>query len=99
MRYKPVTSGRYAEMATRLRKIRFTLGLNRRKFADQIDVNPESYYKQERGHVPVQQDTILKVRAATGYTADYIMTGEEQTLQLRLIQRLREVERDAEASG
>ncbi|MEM7190542.1 MAG: helix-turn-helix transcriptional regulator [Pseudomonadota bacterium] len=91
MRYQPVTGTQFAEIGNRLRIIRVAHDMTARAFAEFVGIAEQSYYQYERGIGGISFDGLRKIRERTGFTTDYLLTGDEGTLQVRHVQMIKDV--------
>lgn len=73
-------SGRYANIANRLRVVRAYFEMGSKEFADQAGVPPKSYSQWESGDFRVSIDGAIRLRDRYGISMDFIYTGSLDTL-------------------
>ena len=73
-------TGKFAQIANRLRAIRAHFELGSKEFADQADVPYKSYSQWESGSFRISIDGALKIQKRYGISLDFIYTGKLDTL-------------------
>ena len=79
MASKTVT-GKYSEIANRLRAVREVYGMSSKEFADQAGVPPKSYSQWESGDFRISIDGAIRLQARYGTSLDFIYLGSIDTL-------------------
>ena len=64
-----------AEMGKRIAERRKTLRLSQDELAEKADVTPQMLSTAERGTKAIRPENLLKISAALGVSADYLLTG------------------------
>ena len=65
-----------AEMRKRIAARRKTLRLSQDEWAEKADVTPQMLSTAERGTKAIRPENLLKISAALGVSADYLLTGD-----------------------
>lgn len=65
-----------AEMGKRIAERRKTLRLSQDELAEKADVTPQMLSTAERGTKAIRPENLLKISAALGVSADYLLTGD-----------------------
>lgn len=85
--------GAYAEVAGRLIAIRRAMGVDKaQEFADLCQIPRTRYYQLEDGSYRVGHEYVEKIKFATGYSMDWIYTGDTATLSSAKLSELRAAE-------
>jgi transcriptional regulator with XRE-family HTH domain len=77
-------SGRFSEIAHRLRAVRSFYGLSSIEYAQQADVNPKSYSQWESGDHRISVDGAIRLRERYGISLDFIYLGSIDTLPAKI---------------
>jgi len=77
-------SGRYADIAHRLRAVRAYYDMPSNEFAALADVPPKSYSQWESGDFRVSIEGAIKLGARFGVTLDFVYLGRIDTLPTNL---------------
>ncbi|MEM6623851.1 MAG: helix-turn-helix transcriptional regulator [Pseudomonadota bacterium] len=85
------------EIRGRVSEIRATLKMTRKEFAHFLEANPESYYKYESGKYAFPSEVLLAIREKTGFSIDYIISGETGYLSIAHIERLQDLSKSTTA--
>ncbi|MBO9428197.1 helix-turn-helix transcriptional regulator [Sulfitobacter sp. R18_1] len=70
-----VVTGRYADIAHRLRAVRAYYDLGSAEYAEQANVSPKSYSQWESGDFRVSVDGAIRLHERYGISLDYIYLG------------------------
>lgn len=74
-------AGPFADVAQRLIAIRNAMGIKKAgEFADLCEISRTRYYQFEDGAYRVGHEYVEKIKRATGYSMDWIYTGDTATL-------------------
>ncbi|MCF7700526.1 helix-turn-helix domain-containing protein [Loktanella sp. M215] len=77
-------SGRFADIAHRLRAVRAYYGYSSIEYAQQADVNPKSYSQWESGDHRISIDGAILLRERYGISLDFIYLGSVDTLPAKI---------------
>ncbi|WP_321829772.1 helix-turn-helix transcriptional regulator [Thalassovita sp.] len=77
-------TGKYADIANRLRAVRAYYDLNSKDFAEQAEVPYKSYSQWESGQFRVSIDGAMKIERRYGISLDFIYLGRLDTLPNRI---------------
>lgn len=75
-----IATGRFADIANRLRAVRGHFGLSSKDFSEMADVSAKSYSQWESGDIRISIDGAIKLREKYGISLDFIYTGRLDTL-------------------
>ena len=70
-----VVTGRYADIAHRLRAVRAYYDLGSAEYAEQADVSPKSYSQWESGDFRISIDGAIRLHGRFGVSLDFIYLG------------------------
>ena len=90
----PRSTGRFAEIALRLRAIRHYLGMTQRQVADEIGVDRQSISQWESGDFRISIDGALQMRSVFNISLDFIYVGRDDALPHKMATELRSILRD-----
>ena len=62
--------------AVRLEAARTLKGVNKKKFAEQLGLEPETYRRYERGETEPNFQTLRRIRDIAGISLDVLIAGE-----------------------
>lgn len=69
-------------VGNRIRRRRQSLGISRRKMAEQIGKAEKYYADIERGYCGMSLETMIQIAGCLGITLDYLVFGEQQEGEL-----------------
>jgi transcriptional regulator with XRE-family HTH domain len=78
------TSGRFADIANRLRAVRGFYGMSSIGYAQQAGVNHKSYSQWESGDHRISIDGAILLRERYGVSLDFIYLGSVDTLPAKI---------------
>lgn len=77
---------------TRIRRARENMGYTREKFAENLDVSVSYLAELERGRTGISVKMLVKVCKVLGLSADYILFGQERTLDEERLDAIRRID-------
>lgn len=84
-----VVTGRYADIAHRLRAVRAYHDLGSAEYAEQADVSPKSYSQWESGDFRMSIDGAIRLHDRFGVSLDFIYLGVLDALPHRMAKAVR----------
>ncbi|MCV6576292.1 MAG: helix-turn-helix domain-containing protein [Cohaesibacter sp.] len=94
MKQKEIT-GRYADIALRLRAARAYFDMSQKEFAEAADVQQKSYNQWESGDFRASIQGAIKLRERYGISLDFIYVGNMDALPTKMSNALTSILRES----
>ncbi|WP_180966877.1 helix-turn-helix domain-containing protein [Cohaesibacter celericrescens] len=98
MKQKEIT-GRYADIALRLRAARSYFDMPQKDFAEAANVQQKSYNQWESGDFRISIQGAIKLRERYGISLDFIYVGNMDALPTKMSNALASILRDSASSA